>query len=198
MRPSNRNYPKSVTSGETNVELKLMGPEDRADLEAFIAEMPSHDLLFLDRDITQPKVIDAWFAAIERGRVVSLCARADGEFVGCTAIIDSPLSWTRHVGELRVLVSQTTRGQGFGRLLIQECFSQALEQGLEKLMVRMTTDQKSAIAGFEALGFRAEAVFRDHVKDGDGNVHDLAVLAHDVARVQAKMDAFGVSGAFGG
>lgn len=198
MRPAKRSFPRSVACGETDIDLSLMGPEDRKDLEAFIAGMPSHDLLFLDRDITHPKVIDAWFEAIERGQVGSICARADGAFVGCTAIVNSRLSWSRHVADLRVLVSQEMRGQGLGRLLIQECFAQALEMGLEKLMVRMTTDQKAAIAGFEALGFRAEAVFRDQVKDSEGNMHDLAVLAHDVSRVQAKMDIYGVSGALAG
>jgi L-amino acid N-acyltransferase YncA len=57
-----------------------------------------------------------------------------------------------------VLVSPRGAARGLGRVLIQECFAQALELGLKKLVAQMTTDQRSAIAVFEELGFRAEAL----------------------------------------
>jgi len=190
-----RKYPRTVSCNGSTVELSLMSPGDAADLKAFVASLPEHDLLFLSRDITHPKVIDAWLAAIADGRVRSLVARENGAFVGCTAIVLHELSWSRHVGELRVLVSPALRGKGLGRLLIQECFVQAMELGLAKLCVQMTVDQRAAIAGFEGIGFRAEALFRNHVKDRDGKLHDLAVLSHDVAGVEAMMQAYGISDA---
>jgi GNAT superfamily N-acetyltransferase len=109
--------------------------------------------------------------------------------------VSDALSWSRHVGELRVLVSPAWRGRGLGRLLIQESFALALALSLDKLTVQMTVDQASAIAVFEELGFRAEAVLRDHVKDCDGKTYDLALLSHDVAAVQSRMQAYGVSDA---
>jgi hypothetical protein len=45
---------------------------------------------------------------------------------------------------------------------------------------------------FESLGFRAEALLRDHVRDRAGNPHDLAILSHDIARVAAQHRAFGI------
>ena len=56
----------------------------------------------------------------------------------------------------------------------------------------MTTDQRTAIAAFEGLGFRAEAVLCNHVKDRDGQAHDIAVLSHDVAEVQSRMQGYGL------
>jgi RimJ/RimL family protein N-acetyltransferase len=82
-------------------------------------------------------------------------------------------------------------------VLIQESFAQALELGLEKLCVQMTIDQRAAIAVYEGLGFRAEALLRDHVKDRDGKTHDLALLSHDVGAVESMMQAYGVSDALG-
>jgi RimJ/RimL family protein N-acetyltransferase len=78
-------------------------------------------------------------------------------------------------------------------VLTQEAFALALELGIEKMVAQMTVDQKGAIAVFEGMGFRPEALLRDHVKDRDGRKHDLLVLSHDVARFQAQMDAYGVS-----
>jgi len=56
--------------------------------------------------------------------------------------------------------------------------------GLERLTVQMTSDQSRAIAIFEGLGFRTEALLRDHVKDLQGKTHDIVVLGLDVSEVQ--------------
>jgi hypothetical protein len=82
-----------------------------------------------------------------------------------------------------------------GRALSQETFALALGAGLEKLSVQMTAAQRSAIALFEGLGFRAEALLRDHVRDAAGSTHDIVVLGHNVAQVRAQMEAYGLPGA---
>jgi RimJ/RimL family protein N-acetyltransferase len=60
----------------------------------------------------------------------------------------------------------------------------------------MTLDQKGAIAVFEELGFRPEALLRDHVRDGDGVKHDITILGHDVERFHAQMEAYGLTDLF--
>lgn len=191
--------PRSLPLGGAMLELARLQPGDAAALAAFAAALPPHDLLFLRRDISQPKVIAAWMQAIAEGRLHSLVVRdtnnPGGALLGCSAIVVDNLSWSHHVGELRVLVAPDWRGKGLGRVLIQQCFAQALELGLDKLVAQMTVDQVAAIAVFEELGFRAEALLRDHVKDRDGNLHDLALLSHDVAAVQSRLEAYGVSDA---
>jgi RimJ/RimL family protein N-acetyltransferase len=197
MSDATREYPRTLFCDQAKINVRLMSATDADNLKNFIATLPAHDLLFLARDITHPKVIAAWLTAIDKGIVKSLVAEIDGGMIGCTAIVLHELSWSRHVGELRVLLSPAWRGIGVGRGLIQECFAQALELGLSKLSVQMTVDQRGAIAAFESLGFRAEAIFRDHVKDRDGKLHDLAVLSHDVSKVQSRMAAYGVADAVG-
>jgi RimJ/RimL family protein N-acetyltransferase len=187
--------PRSLQIGGTTLQLARLQPDDAQALAAFAAALPAHDLLFLRRDISQPKVIAAWMQAIAEGRLHSLAVREAGVLVGCSAIVVDALSWSRHVGELRVLVAPAWRGKGLGRVLIQQCFAQALDLGLDKLVAQMTADQVAAIAVFEELGFRAEALLRDHVKDRDGQLHDLALLSHDVAAVQSRLQAYGVSDA---
>ena len=193
MTKDSRAYPRTVPCNGVQVEIGLMSPDDAAALSTFVNSLPAYDLLFLRRDISHPKVIAAWMEAIREGRITSLVARSDAQIVGCTAIVTEPLSWSRHVGELRVLVGPALRGTGLGRQLIQECFSQALALGLKKLCAQMTLDQRAAISVFEELGFRAEALLRNHVVDRDGKSHDLALLSHDVSAVEATLHAYGVS-----
>jgi L-amino acid N-acyltransferase YncA len=171
---------------------------DRDVALAFARSLPVHDLLFLRRDITRPENIDYWLNGIERGRIRSVLAETDGKVQGYATVDRGELSWSPHVAELRVLVSATMRGKGLGRLLTQEAFAIALGLGIEKMIAQMTVDQKSAIAAFEGMGFKAEALLRDHIKDRDGNKHDLLILAHEVAKFQSQLDAYGVTKALGG
>ena len=69
--------------------------------------------------------------------------------------------------------------------------------GFEKLTARMTLDQNAAITVFEELGFKREAMLRDHVKDRDGKKHDLLILSHDVEGFLAQMHAYGLDEATG-
>ena len=187
-----RTYPLQVTTEAGDIELRMMGPADEALVLAFAQKLPVHDLLFLPRNISEPKVLAAWIKEIERGSITSLLAVKSGRVVGCGTIVRDPLSWSPHVGEIRNVVASDVRGQGVGRALSQEIFALALGAGLEKLVAQMTVDQTGAIAIFEGLGFKAEALLRDHVRDLAGNKHDIVVLAHNVAQVRAQMEAYGL------
>jgi L-amino acid N-acyltransferase YncA len=193
-----RTYPRTVACGDAEVEIARMTGADRGALVDFVARLPTHDLLFVRRDLGHPKVVDAWMRSLETGELASLVARHGTALVGCSAIFVDALSWSKHVGELRVLAAPDWRGRGLGRALIQECFAQALELGLTKLVAQMTVDQRPAIALFEELGFRAEALLAKHVADREGKLHDLVLLGHDVDAVRGRMQAYGLSDALGG
>src|SRR6201746_2429044 len=165
MSTETRSYPRHVKTEAGDIEFRLMAPSDEAAVLEFAQKLPVHDLLFLPRNISEPKVLSAWIKEIERGAITSLLAVKDGKVVGCGTLVRDPWSWSPHVGELRNVVSSDVRGQGVGRALSQETFAVALGAGLEKLSVQMTVDQTGAIALFESLGFKAEALLRDHVKD---------------------------------
>src|SRR5712671_43972 len=190
-----RSYPLHIATEAGDIEFRMMGPADEAAVLDFARKLPGHDLLFLPRDISEPKVLAAWIKEIERGSIISLLAVKSGTVVGCGTIVRDPLSWSPHVGEIRMVVSTDVRGLGVGRALSQETFALALGAGLEKLMVQMTVDQVGAIAIFEGLGFRAEALLRDHVRDLTGRKHDIVVLGHNVAQVAAQLEAYGLPGA---
>src|SRR3954464_5134978 len=195
MSSETRSYPRHVKTEAGDIEFRLMSAADEAAVLEFAQKLPSHDLLFLPRNISEPKVLSAWVKEIERGAITSLLAVRAGKVVGCGTLVRDPHSWSPHVGEIRMVVASQVRGQGVGRALSQETFALALSAGLEKLTVQMTVDQRAAIALFESLGFRAEALLRDHVRDLDGKTHDIVVLGHNIAQVQAQLEAYGVPGA---
>jgi RimJ/RimL family protein N-acetyltransferase len=194
-----RSYPRHVKTKAGDVEFRLMSRADEAAVLAFAQKLPTHDLLFLPRNISQPKVLSAWINEIERGAITSLLAIKDGHVVGCGTLVRDPHSWSAHVGEIRMVVSTDVRGQGVGRALSQETFALALgAAGLEKLVAQMTVDQQAAIVLFESLGFKAEALLRNQVRDVSGQTHDIVVLGHDIAQFGAQLEAYGLPGAVQG
>lgn len=189
------NGPRTLKLSGGDILLRPFAPGDEAAVLGFATALPPHDLLFLTRDITQAKVVSAWMRDVEDGTIVSLLALKGAKVVGTTAVVRDALSWSPHVGDIRVLVDPAMRGQGLGHILAQESMAMAVAMGLEKLTVRLTIDQQAAIAVFESLGFRGEALLRDHVKDRTGQRHDIAILSHDVAEVGARLNAYGVGNA---
>lgn len=188
-------YPREVEIKGGKVRLELMTPDAEAEVLDFAKTLPPHDLLFLRRDITEPKVLSAWARQLETGEITSLLARdaESGEILGCTAVVTDEHSWSPHLGELRVLVAPAGKDRGLGRQLIQESFLVALNLGLQKLTAQMTPDQTGAINVFEEMGFQAEALLKDHVIDKDGDKHDIVILSHDVERFQSQMAAYGLT-----
>ena len=190
-----RTYPRRVATEAGEVEFRHMTAADEAAVLAFAKKLPVHDLLFIPRDISEPKVLSAWIKEIGRGGMTSLLAVKNGAVVGCGTIVRDELSWSSHVGEIRMVVSKDVRGTGVGRALSQEIFALALEAGVEKIVAQMTVDQRGAIALFESLGFKAEALLREQVRDKAGKAYDIVVLGHNVAQVRAQLEAYGVSAA---
>jgi RimJ/RimL family protein N-acetyltransferase len=174
-----------------HVVIRTFERGDAIGIASFAAALPEHDLLFLSRDIKHAAVIEAWWQAVDNGEISSFVAVMGSTVIGSTAIVRDPLSWSPHVAEIRLLVAPEARGHGLGRMLLEESIKLALENGATKLTARMTPDQRSAIALFEELGFRGEAMLRDHVKGRDGNFHDLAVLSMHSGNAGRSQSAWG-------
>jgi L-amino acid N-acyltransferase YncA len=185
-------------SDGSDITLRLLDRLQVAEFLEFTQALSEHDLLFLRRDITDPGAVADWLDNVDAGRIVTIVAEREGHIFGYGSLHLSNVPWSQHVGELRVLISDEMRGKGLGRALTEAIFAQAIDSGVEKMVAQMTLDQKGAIATFEQLGFKPEALLRDHVRDRRGEKHDLLVYSHDVAAFQSQMDAYGVSEMAGG
>jgi RimJ/RimL family protein N-acetyltransferase len=177
---SKRTYPWTTSVKDKPIAVRLMKPEDGAALLAFARSLPEEDLLFLSIDITRPEVVDQWGHNVESGRTTTVLAEADGQLIGHGTLYLSELTWTRHMGEIQLLISRAYRGYGLGSLLANEVFAIAQGQNLQKVIARMASEQKGAMQVFERLGFKAEALLADYVMDRQGRTHDLIVMSHDV------------------
>ena len=178
--PSTQKYtfPLRVRLQGQTIVVRPLGEDSRRAILEFARSLPELDLLFLERDIADPAEIDRWIRAVEEGAMVTIVAWQDEVIVGYATFDRGRVPWTRHVAELRVVVAQEARGKGLGRLLLELVFEMALEQGVKKVVARMTPEQSGAQTLFKRLGFEEEAVLRDNAMDARGVTHDLLLLSY--------------------
>jgi|SRR5689334_15150200 len=177
---SKRTYPWTTSVKDKPITIRLMKPQDGDEMLAFARSFPERDLLFLSIDITRPEVIEGWAKHVEEGRTFTVIAETEGRLIGHGTMYLSELTWTRHMGEIQLLINPEYRGCGLGSLLANEVFALAKDLGLQKIIARMAADQKGALQVFERLGFKAEALLADFVMDRQGRTHDLIVMSYDV------------------
>lgn len=175
-----RKYPWNTSVNNQPVSLRPLNRSELPNFLSFARRLSEEDLLFLTFDITDQAAMEQRLDDIEHGKVIMLVAEKNGQIVGYASLSFNQVNWTRHLGEIRLLVSPSQRGQGLGKLLVSEIFNLAQELHLQKLIARMAAEQRGAQAVFEHLGFHAEALLPDHVIDRQGRTHDLVIMSYDV------------------
>ena len=168
-----------------------LGVERCEALVRFFAALPEGDLTFIEEEVTDPATVRSWASGpASGGRWVAV--DGDDEVTGYVAVRPLP-GWSDHVGEVRLVVAPARRGTGLGRELARHALVQAVGSGLSKLVVEVVAEQGAALALFTDLGFTGEALLVDHIRDRNGELRDLMVLAHHVRDTWAGMDAVGVA-----
>ena len=156
--------------------VRRLSEGDESPLAAFLAALPPGDRTFIKEEVTDPAVPRAWIEDRETYRAVAVAEEA---ILGLVAI--SPgIGWSSHVGELRLVVHPAHRRRGLGSELARQAVLEAVRMGLLKLVVEVVAEQEAAVAMFTGLGFEAEALLRDQIRDRTGELRDVLVLAHRV------------------
>jgi len=170
------------------MEIREIEPRDASAIERFLGRIPEGDRTFFKENVDDPAVVHAWKHP-DAARAIAV----DGDaVVGYMAVVQLH-GWSRHVGEVRVIVDPDHRGRGIGRGLARHAVLTALNLGLTKMVVEVVADQESTVGMFRSLGFEPEALLVDHVRDQSGELRDLMVLAHSVSESWGSLRTSGVA-----
>lgn len=165
---------------------------DTEAVAAFFASMPSADRTFFYQNVEDPAVIAAWTADTRR---VRRCAVDEDGTLLAIAALQPGQDWTSHVADLVLLVSPDARRRHIGRTMARAMLIEAVEHGFTKVTVMIAADNEGAIDMFLKLGFTAEALLRDQLRDPeDGTLRDTVILAHLVEENWSAMLTGGFEG----
>ncbi|MGH7682998.1 MAG: GNAT family N-acetyltransferase [Vulcanimicrobiaceae bacterium] len=160
----------------TNVRMETLGPNDEADVAAFLRAVPERDLLFVGFDVRDAEVVHRWANPTAHRDAAGAVARRGAEILGLAVLQRDRAPWKRHVGSVLVVVSPQARGLGLGQVLVRQAIQVAGELGLEKIAARMVVEDRNTVHVFEKLGFRQEGLLLDHAKASDGTLYDIAYM----------------------
>ncbi len=175
-----RKYPRTENFKGRTLKVRLMTRDDRDAVLKFARALPAEDLIHLRWDITRPERVDEWCANIEAGRTSSILAIEDDKVVGYGSLHHHQTDWSRHIGELRIMVNPDMRGLGLGRYMTQELLHVTKDLGLTRMVVHIASDQPRVRNMFEEMGFNAEALLTDWVIDRNDRMCDLIIMSYPI------------------
>ncbi len=171
-------YPKQLAllDGAT-ITIRPMTKGDEKRLLAFFLRIPEEDSFFLKDDVSSSKVIGEWVDHLDYDRALPLLALMGDRLIGDAVLIRGRSGSRKHIGEIRVTVDPQFRQRGVGTALIRELCDVANDAGLERVVVEVVEDAEAAmIEVAERLGFIRMGVLAGHIRDREGNAHDLTIM----------------------
>lgn len=173
-------YPCDLQLADHTITLRLMTPEDADEVLEFVRNLPRADQVFSRWDITSKKGMAMWIDSLKGNRTTSVLAFCEDEIAGYGSLHHHQQYWTRHHGEIRVMVNTEMRGLGLGRVLVSEILALAQNLDLKRLVANIAADQPRVRHMFEDLGYQAVALLPEWVTDRDEKTSDLIIMATEL------------------
>ena len=172
----------------TEVTIRRIVANDIDRLMEFYGSLPEEDRRYLKFDVTDRKVVAKRLRRIETGDDIRIAAVHGGVVVASGALEISGEAWSKHQGEIRVLIARPFQHRGLGTIMIRELYFVAVQNKIETIVARMMRPQVGAQKVFRRLGFRDETMLPDFVKDLQGGSQDLIVMTCDVKNLWKELD----------
>jgi len=168
---------------DEEVRIRPMLGGDGGRLRALFRSLPPAELLFLRRNVTDPRVIEAWEREVTDGTILTLLAERltagrPAAVIGEASLRRSDVPWTRHVGDVRAVVAPAHRRRGLGSALLREILRAAADADIDKLTTETLAEQRSAREVLGRLGFTQEGYYVGYARDLSGQPHDVVVMTY--------------------
>jgi len=172
----------------TEVTIRRLAPGDLDKLMDFYGSLPEEDRKYLKFDVTDRKAVAKRLRRVETGDDIRIVAVHGGLIVASGALELTGEAWSKHQGEIRVMVARSFQHRGLGQIMIRELYFIAVQNQLTTIVARMMRPQAGAQKIFRRLGFREESLFPDFVKDIGGGSQDLIIMRCEVKDLWKELD----------
>ncbi len=172
----------------TEVTIRPLVMQDTDRLMEFYGSLPEEDRKYLKFDVTDRKVVVKRLRRVESGDDIRIVAVHGGVIVASGALELSGEAWSKHQGEIRVIVARPFQKRGLGTIMIRELYFIAVQNQIQTIVARMMRPQVGAQKIFRRLGFREDSMMPDFVKDIRGGSQDLIVMTCDVKDLWKQLD----------
>lgn len=179
--------PEKMKDG-TEVMIRRLTAEDIDKLMDFYGALTEDDRKYLRFDVTDRKAVAKRLRRLDSGQDIRIGALHGGVIVASGVLELSGEAWSRHQGEIRVIISRPFQHRGLGTIVIRELYFIAVQNQITTIVARMMRPQAGAQKIFRRLGFREASLLPDFVEDLSGTPQDLIVMTCDVKDLWRQLD----------
>ena len=172
----------------TEVTIRRLKMEDLDLMMEFYLALPLEDRKYLKFDVTDRKAVTRRLRRTETGDDIRVVAVHGGLIIASGVIELSGEAWSKHQGEIRLIVARPFQQRGLGAIMIRELYFVAVQNNIETIVAKMMRPQVGAQKIFRRLGFRDDSLMPDFVKDIKGESQDLIVMTCDVKQLWKQLD----------
>lgn len=172
----------------TEVTIRRLKMEDLDLLMEFFLALPLEDRKYLKFDVTDRKAVTRRLRRIETGDDIRVVAVHGGLIIASGVLELSGEAWSKHQGEIRLMVARPFQQRGLGAIMIRELYFIAVQNNLQTIVAKMMRPQVGAQKIFRRLGFRDDSFMPDFVKDIKGESQDLIIMTCDVKQLWKQLD----------
>ncbi|MBI4701969.1 MAG: N-acetyltransferase [Deltaproteobacteria bacterium] len=182
-------YPKTVKlSGGGEITVRPAVKEDEQALHEFFCRVPQEDRLFLKHDVTDRATIRGFMSELSYDRIYPLTARHGDEIVGHATLHRDRHGWSRHVAEVRIVVTRGWQRKGVGTVLMHELIEHASQSGVDLVEALVLEGDRRAQRALEQMGFRIETTLRERATDRTGRRCNILVMVNETQELWRRMD----------
>jgi ribosomal protein S18 acetylase RimI-like enzyme len=172
----------------TEVTIRKLTADDLEGLMEFYKALPLEDRKYLKFDVTDPRAVAKRLRRVETGDDIRVAAFHGGVMVASGALELSGEAWSKHQGEIRLIVARPFQQRGLGSIMIRELYFIAVQNKLQTIVALMMRPQVGAQKIFRRLGFREQSMLSDYVRDIGGDSQDLIIMSCDVKELWKQLD----------
>ncbi len=175
-------YPKVVRC--KNLLSVMIQPLEHHHVHALVdmlKALPPEEQALLPCDINDPEYPSQIHQQLDDGSVHRLVAwHGTQEILGSLAMYPGSARWVQHTARITQVTHPAFRRAGIGMVLLDEVLNMAEDHGIKKVYSELTDMHKIAISMVKGIGFKREAVLKEHMLDDAGNAHNLYIYALSV------------------
>jgi L-amino acid N-acyltransferase YncA len=179
---------KETLKDGTEVTTRELRPDDIDKLMKFYKSLPLQDRKYLMFNVLDRKTVAQRIRRMESGDVLRIVAVRDNEIVAEGSLELSGEHWSKHQGEIRVIVARSCQHKGLGTIMIRELYFLGIQKKIEVMVARMMRPQVGAQQIFRRLGFSEVNLLPDYVKDISGTTQDLIIMTCNIRDLWKELD----------
>lgn len=170
-------------SGGQELRVRQAGLQDLEKLADFFSRLPSDVVQSFKYDVRDHQILTHRLRQMDDQSHWRLVAEVGEKIVASATLDRDAFGWTKHIGDLRVIVDDEYEKLGVRAVLCEQFVAIAQAAGIERVQTEVLVERTDLFPILERLGFARELVRKGYAKGSDGKRHDVAIMTNEVDRM---------------